>query len=78
MGLLQELTAVKRGANKEITRPHILKHWFAERGIPNVRIAEKLGVKPMSISKWLNGQVRVPKERNEQLYALAQEIKALI
>jgi hypothetical protein len=44
-------------------------------GILNARIADKLGVGAMCISKWLNGQVKVPKERNEQLHALAKKIK---
>jgi uncharacterized protein YjcR len=77
MSLLQELSP-RRGANKPVTKPNILKHWFAEMGIPGARIAEKLGVSPMCISKWLNGQVRVPKERDAQLHALAREIKSLL
>jgi len=78
MDLLQRLTTRGRSANKSITKRHVLKDFFVDMGIPLHKIGEELGVSAMCISKWLNGVVKIPVERNKQLHDLAREIKSLI
>ncbi|TRZ51884.1 hypothetical protein D4S03_04325 [bacterium] len=71
-----ELTRRKRTKPENQPKPLVIKSFFKQHGVPNVRLAERLGVNEMCISRWLNGRVPIPDDKLAQLKEIVKEIKA--
>jgi hypothetical protein len=81
MTIFDELTTAK----KKLGRPpgkythlaqHPLKEFFADLGITQTAIADKLGINKTLLSLYLGGRMIVPAEHEALLQGLAEELRA--
>lgn len=81
MTIFNELTAAK----KKLGRPpskythltqHPLKQFFADLGITQTAISDRLGIHKSLISLYLGGRMIIPAEHEAGLQGLADELQA--
>ncbi len=61
--------------------PNIKPHWsksvFRRNGVKQKDLAQSIGANQSSLSQWLNGRVRMPKEVEEALNRWAKKLTYL-